>query len=380
MEKNLEKILENYSGAKDLPDSRDYTSEEIHGEVWASIQFPSSFFLDKAENLYQWTIWACTIFGSSNAYNEKIANAHNELATITENDAWKAWSECKNRWASDSGGFIFQSALQVLKDLNYIGGYTSLGISGSANVEKMKTALFVRKSGIASGLPSVNWRETLRLGEYVKGSYYGQWAHIFDIVGYDDNHCFTNGKLWGFFVKNSWGNGWEFWIAYVDIVDLYSQYEFLLTSEQEKFIEAKKRRKNAYLQKAYEKKIWNEERPKDLVTEAEIRIMLNRAIGLPEDYIWLRKMVHHLVNDKIVRGKILQVFEGRGYDKATDWEIAVMFTRAVLRNPKFSELCLSREQVAEVVWRDFFIGVFLQIFQKSIDFFKNLNIIPKCSW
>lgn len=107
------------------------------------------------------------------------------------------------------------------------------------------------------------------------------------------------------------------------------------------------------MQKAYEKKIWNEERPKDLATEKEIRIMLNRAIGLPDEYVWLRKMVHHLVNDHIIRGKILQVFEGRDYEKATDFEIAIMFTRAVLRNPKFSELCLSREQVAEVLGRDF---------------------------
>lgn len=40
----------------------------------------------------------------------------------------------------------------------------------------------MRKSGIATGLPNVNWRETLRLGEYTKGSYYGQGAHIFDIA------------------------------------------------------------------------------------------------------------------------------------------------------------------------------------------------------
>ena len=237
----------------------------------------------------------------------------------------------------------------MLKDLNFIGAYVRLDIAGNAKVEKMKSALFVRKSGIASGLPSVNWRETLRLGEYVKGSYYGQGAHIFDIVGWNDKKTLPSGKVGAFYVANSWGEGGYFYIAYSDIADLYSQYEFLLTSEQEKFIEAKKKRKNIYLQKSFEHKIWNEERPADKATASEIRIMLNRALNLGDNYVWLRKMTHHLVNDKIIRGKILNVFTGRDYDKASDEEFALMFTRAVTRNAILNELILTREQVAEVV-------------------------------
>lgn len=81
--------------------------------------------------------------------------------------------------------------------------------------------------------------------------------------------------------------------------------------------------------------------------------MVNRALNLGDNYVWLRKMIHHLVNDKIIRGKILNVFAGRDYDKASDEEFAIMFSRAVTRNANLNELVLTREQVAEVVGRDF---------------------------
>lgn len=349
----MEKIYENYSAARDIPDSRDYTAEEIFGEIGGSVQFPESFMLGKAENLNQGNIWACTIFGSSNAYNEKIANAHNDLAKITENDAWNAWVECKKRWASDTQGFVFQSALQVLKDLGLIGAYININTSRFANVERMKEALFVRKSGIATGLGSVNWTKTLQNREYAKGSYDGQGAHIFDIIGWDDKKILPSGKIGAFYVANSWGEGGYFYIAYSDIADLYSQYEFLLTSEQEKFVEAKKKRKNNYLQKAFDAKIWNEERPDDTADAHEIRIMINRALGLRYDFEWLRSSFNYMLEDKISRGKIKLYNEKDKYKIATDEEIAIMFNRAVTRDPNINVEELSREEVAEVIGRDF---------------------------
>ena len=353
-----EKIYENYSAARDISDSRDYTAEEIFGEIGGSVQFPESFMLNKAENLNQGNIWACTIFWSSNAYNEKIANAHNELATITENDAWKAWAECKKRWASDTQGFVFQSALQVLKDLGLIGAYVNINTASFANVERMKEALFMRKSWIATGLGSVNWAKTLQNREYAKGSYDGQGAHIFDIIGWDDKKILPSGKIGAFYIANSWGEGGYFYIAYADISDLYSQYEFLLTSEQEKFVEAKKKRKNNYLQKAFDHKIWNEERPADKATASEIRIMLNRALAVADNKIsadWrtFRSSYAVLFEEKIIRGKAKIYNEERKYFIATDDEIAIMFTRAVTRNANLNELVLTREQVAEVMGRDF---------------------------
>lgn len=346
--------FENYSAAIDLPDSRDYTSEEVFGEVGGSVELPSSFMLDKAPLLNQGQIGACTIFGSTNAFNEKYAYSLPENVIYEHPyDPWKAWEECKKRGASDTRGWIFQSALQVLKDLNYIGAYVHLNTRQHANLTKMKEAMFLRKSGVATGLNSVNWTKTLQNREYTRGNYDGQGAHIFDIVGWDDKKILPSGKVGAFYVANSWIPDGHFWIPYADIEDLYSQYEFLLTSEQEKFVEAKKKRKNAYLQKAFDKKLWNEERPANMATAFEIRAMINRALGLPDDYQFFRKHFALMCEDKILRGKMKLWNEERPYELASDEELAIMFTRAVTRNSELSVLVLTREQVAEVCGRDF---------------------------
>lgn len=52
----------------------------------------------------------------------------------------------------------------------------------------------------------------------------------------------------------------------------------VLTSEMSKLIEAKSKRKNQYLQKAYDNKIWDESRPNDKITGREMRLEINRAL------------------------------------------------------------------------------------------------------
>ena len=126
-----------------------------------------------------------------------------------------------------------------------------------------------------------------------------------------------------------------------------------MSDEHQKFADAKKKRKNTYLQKAFEKKIWNEERPADMATAFEIRAMINRALGLPDDYQFFRKHFALMCEDKILRGKMKLWNEERPYELASDEELAIMFTRAVTRNSELNVLVLTREQVAEVYGRDF---------------------------
>lgn len=126
-----------------------------------------------------------------------------------------------------------------------------------------------------------------------------------------------------------------------------------MSDEHQKFAEAKKKRKNAYLQKAYEKKIWNEERPADAATAFEIRVMINRALGLPDEYKFFRKHFALMCEDKILRGKMKLWNEEHPYELASNEELAIMFTRAVTRNSELNVLLLTREQVAEVCGRDF---------------------------
>lgn len=290
-------------------------------------------------NHNQGNVWACTLFGSVNAFNETV-----KKEKISSSRTWEIWSEAKKRWASDDNGWYLQFALQLLKDLGEIKGYIRLDLAGFANVEKIKKALNSGKA-VVTGVAKGNWWEIMKTHEYRITS--RNSGHIFDIVGYDDDYIFADGTRGGFYVENSWGNRGYFWLKYSDASELFSQYIFENTEE------IKKARKNNYLQKAFEHKIWNEENPEKIATAKEIRIMVNRALNLGDDYVWLRKMIHHLVNDKIIRGKILNVFTGRDYDKASDEEFALMFSRAVTRNIWLNELVLTREQVVEVIGRDF---------------------------
>lgn len=68
---NIEKILENYSGGFDLPNSRDYTAEEVDG-FGGDGEIPARVMLTEVTNHKQGSVGACTLFGSVNAYNETI--------------------------------------------------------------------------------------------------------------------------------------------------------------------------------------------------------------------------------------------------------------------------------------------------------------------
>lgn len=344
---------ENYSGAYDAPDSRDYTSEEVFGAAEA-YDFPEQFSLEKVKNEQQGYIGACSVFGTLNAYNEKFANASDKPYT-NQFDFWKAWDLCKTRGATDSGWFSIQGAMQACKDLGYIGAYILMYAAGSATVSWMKAAIYGRKSGITTGSATINWAETLRTEELnTNGVKYGVGAHCFDITEWDDDFVNIDGSRGCFVSYNSFSlpSGGKFRIPYNKIHLLFSTYEFTLTDDQ--IATVKKKRENIYLDKAAEAKIWDESRATDLATGREISIMVNRALWLPDDFQWFRSAVNLLMNDKICRDKIILTYnEKNKWQFATDEEFGVMFTRAATRNPLLEEVVLSRKQVAEIVGRDF---------------------------
>jgi len=111
-------------------------------------------------------------------------------------------------------------------------------------------------------------------------------------------------------------------------------------------------RAQSYNQKSMQKKIWNGERPNDIATDEEIRIMLGRGLdimGARSRQYWATTF-----EDKILRGKgIVTIWnEKDGQKNASDTEVAIMFTRAVKRDPKVSSKLLTRFQVSAVIGRD----------------------------
>lgn len=78
--------------------------------------------------------------------------------------------------------------------------------------------------------------------------------------------------------------------------------------------------------------------------------MVNRATKHSDTYKNRRGAIANTFEAKIIRGKDLLIWnQERAMDLATDGEIAIMFTRSVMRNKGLNELVLSRMQVAEVI-------------------------------
>ena len=230
-----------------------------------------------------------------------------------------------------------------------IKGYIRIAMAGFADAQTMKKVIASGKT-IVSGVGTAEWNKVVEKHEYFRTS---KWSgHIFDITGYDDNYAFSDGTRGGFYVENSWGNRGYFWIKYSDIDVFFSQYYF---DEVEK-IRADRRTKN--LQKSFEKNIWHEERPADLASATEMRIMLNRALAvvdnkISEDWRTFHSSYSSLFEEKIVRGKV-KLYNGENkWSIASDEEIARIFSRAVTKNADLNTLVLTREQVAEVIGRDF---------------------------
>lgn len=342
---NLENILENYSGGFDLPDARDYTTDELDGfggDSW--IELPTRVMLDEVKNHEQGNIWACTLFGSVNAFNETVKKEKISLART-----WELWNEAKKRGASDTSGWYLQFALQLLKDLWEVKWYVRLDLAGHANVEKIKRAI-ASGHAVVTGVGTADWQKIMKTHEYSRTN---KWAgHIYEYNGYDDNYTFEDGYKGWLISKNSFGENGYFWTKYSDVDVLFSQYIF----ENVEKISEKRRTKN--LQKVFEAKIWNEERPSEIATASEIRIMVNRALAtidarISVDYRTFRSSYAHLFEEKIIRGKAKIWNTENKWSIATDEEIALMFSRAVTKNTDLNTLVLSREQVAEVIGRDF---------------------------
>lgn len=133
---------------------------------------------------------------------------------------------------------------------------------------------------------------------------------------------------------------------------LYSTYVILDPSDVEKMRDVRNVKAQSYNQKSIAKKIWTGERPNDIATFSEIRLMLSRGMdimGARSRQYWATTF-----EDKILRGKgIVSIWNKKdGGKNATDPELGVMFTRAVKRDPKASSLSLTRFQVSCIIGRD----------------------------
>lgn len=133
--------------------------------------------------------------------------------------------------------------------------------------------------------------------------------------------------------------------------NLFTQYIIIPTSEVGILKDTKDKRREHYLDNAENAKLWNKSRPNDIATPYEISEMVDRALKTTKKS---RKWYAKKFSDNIIQGKskmeIWNLLEG--LRQPTLEEKAIMFTRAVLRDPKATKLTLTREQVVIVCSRD----------------------------
>ena len=117
-----------YNACQDLPDSRDITSEQLFGAL-AVVTLPKKVIHDKTPPLDQGNRGACTVFGSSGALFETMAQDlyRNDLDYTQPYDPWTVWNVALTKGASDTGGWYIQSALQLITDMRFSLGYTLIG-------------------------------------------------------------------------------------------------------------------------------------------------------------------------------------------------------------------------------------------------------------
>ncbi len=339
--------FETYDAGIDFPDNRD-VKMNLDMAWW---DLPTSIMHDHTPVLNQGKIGACTVFGSSWAFFE--TSFLDALRSGTQYgqpyDPWKVWDKAKERGASDTRGWTLQGALQLIYDMKYCVGYVKVAPAGNTNPEPLKQVL-ADGYCIATGTGNGDWGKIIQTGVYSEKQ--GFSGHVWQINGYDDNHTFPNGERGGFHSPNSWGGRGGFWIPYSMIGKLYSTYIMLDPSEVDKFNELRNFQAKLHADQAKEKGIWNGNNGTDIATDGEIRTMISRAMDImgvrPRQY-WAT-----IFDEKILRWKwILPIWnEKDGKRNATDRELAIMFTRAVKRDPKISELSLTRFQIASVIGRD----------------------------
>jgi len=297
----------------------------------------------------EWTIlisWNCTVFWSSWTWFETMAQILNSLWEKYNQpfDPWVVWEEALKRWASDTQWWYLQSAIQLLTDMKLIGGYIKIGDSGQADAY---TIQYWMSKGYAvfSGSANGNWSKVIATGDYSESTA-PAW-HAFQLNGYEK---FPDGNL-TFHSPNSWGGVWDFWMNFEKYWQkLFTQYVIIPTSEIELLKEAKWKRKLELLGKANEYKIWDGKRGSDIATAFEISKMISNAWFADKT----RGFYARLFMDKILIGKsTITIWNQRdALVKASEMEIALMFTRSVTRTPWAKTLTLTREQVAITIARD----------------------------
>lgn len=341
--------LLNYDAGIDVPDENDLHAEEILDMVDL---LPQNVMLDKTAPLNQGSIGACTVFWTSGALfeTERHDAENNGAAYNPPYDPWKMWDLAKLRGASDTKGWTLQGAVSLVRDMKYTVGYARVAAPGNIDPTPIKRAL-ANQYAVVTGSQYGDWSKIIDTGIYSEKK--TPSGHVYEFNGYSDTYEFPNGEKWGFHSPNSWWGRGGFWIPYSMIGRLYSCYIQLGPSDAGALRDHRNALAKKYADLAQSKWFWNWQNGENIATPEEIRIMLSRALdimGARTRQYWGDTFI-----DKIIKWKMIFSIwsEKDGKRNATNDELAVMFARAVLRDPTIQKSTLSRFQVATIIGRDF---------------------------
>ena len=259
----------NYNNwAYDSVDELCYSFAEVCG--WNNIELPNKKIIDRLDDYQnQWleelTSYMCVAFSSAHWVN--IENSIEwSTSFLYGKDLWnkmvELWRLRIKSWASISDW------PKTIKDLWFISWYVIIN------------TLDEIKKSIALNRPVITWSENINRSKVKEHNIAVEWHsywHAFCIIWYDD----VNEQL---VVKNSYWNkvydNWKFYINYEDFNLLFHSKFSLIDKEDESILNYKKKlMENITIdsaKKALENKIWNWERPSDIVTREECAAMVQR--------------------------------------------------------------------------------------------------------
>lgn len=183
--------------AQDIPDPRDYQSDELFGT--ASAQLPNYFRIDLAPSLDQGSTMYCTAFSACNTINEQTAKEQSTAGVpYSQRRTGYDLSEIglKAGKLSKTEGGAINWVLPYMRTLGDITGWVTVGRS----IDAIKNSLFT-KGCLLTGSNQISWGALSKTNFIVEKASPGSAGHAFCLSGWDDNKQV-------FYVKNSWGEAW----------------------------------------------------------------------------------------------------------------------------------------------------------------------------
>lgn len=262
---NMENI--NTDACIDLPRTTDYMFDEMMGasiNPVSKVEHKRTIVQDQGIDRDPSTKYACTCFSGSHIVNELNAIEESFLSI-----AWETlWGEALQHGAGIGVGWYLQKAIDLMRELGYISGYSVV-----SSLDSIKNALYINQL-IYTGTNKCDWSKTRETNIFTPGTSY--W-HAFCIVWYDDTTEMLTAK--NSYWEDKYDQGY-FYIPYSHIDKLFTMYAVVDAGNKDLILNHKANMDDKMIRLTVEKGIMNGTNMNANITRREMAIVIGRLITM----------------------------------------------------------------------------------------------------